>query len=90
MEEVLDEVVLEDPCCHSQKLSILVPPDFPKIPATVLANPAVHVSMLSSFLDHLVSTDIPRTTMGTKLSYLQGTILFFVDQNWVLTFVPFI
>ena len=29
MEEVPDEVVLEDLCCHVQKMSILVPKDFP-------------------------------------------------------------
>ena len=56
MEEVLDEVVLEGLCCHFQKISILVTPDFQQIPATILANPAIDVSMLSSFRDHPAST----------------------------------
>ena len=57
MEEVPDEVVLEDLCCHVQKMSILVPHKiFRKLPSTVLANPAIDVSMLSSFRDHPVST----------------------------------
>ena len=68
--EGLDEVALEDLCCHSQKMFILVPPSCPYIhSSTILASPAIDHSMPESFRVHL---DTPRTTIGTKLSQLQS------------------
>ena len=52
----LDEVVLEDLCCHSQKMLILVPPNSQCIPETTLAIHAIDFSMPASFLFHQVST----------------------------------
>ena len=46
-------MALEDLCCHSQKMFILVPPSCPYIhSSTILASPAIDHSMPESFRVH--------------------------------------
>ena len=56
MADVPDQIVLADLCYYLQKTSILVPPEFLYFPATILASPAIDLSIPSSVPVHLMST----------------------------------
>ena len=78
MAEVHDGMVL---CCHSQKMSISVPPTFPLNPPT-LWQVLQSISGCVSFLIHLVSTP---WCFQLKL---QRANLSLFTEIWCLTFFP--
>ena len=78
MGEVPDEVVLEDLCCHFQRMWTLVPPNVRQVVQSMSrcfrrVNSPVLPSEAS--VELCASLDGPGTTIGTKLSHLQSTVL---------------